>query len=140
MIKLFEQCPACGGPIVITECRCANCHLQMRGEFRPGLFSTLSEDQLAFVRVFLRARGNLSEVEKVLGVSYPTIRNKLDEINKTLDRAEAVPAPNPDKGASAAETPNPAEEARRAILQQVSAGELSAADAVQKLRDLQGGK
>ena len=140
MIKLFEQCPACGGPIVITECRCATCQLQMRGEFRPGLFSTLSEDQSAFVRVFLRARGNLSEVEKVLGVSYPTIRNKLDEINKTLERAEATPTPTPDKGAGAAVTPNPAEEARRAILQQVSAGELSAADAVQKLRDLQGGK
>ena len=140
MIKLFEQCPACGGPLVITECRCANCQLQLRGEFRPGLFSTLSDDQLAFVRVFLRARGNLSEVEKVLGVSYPTIRNKLDEINKALDRTEANTAQNQDKGTGTAAAPNPAEEARRAILQQVSAGEISAADALQKLRDLQGEK
>ncbi len=136
MIKLFEQCPACGGPLVITECRCANCQLQLRGEFRPGLFSTLSDDQLAFVRVFLRARGNLSEVEKVLGISYPTIRNKLDEINKALDRTEATAAPNQDKVTNAAANSNPAEEARRAILQQVAAGELSAVDAVQKLRDL----
>ncbi len=136
MIKLFEQCPACGGPLVITECRCANCQLQLRGEFRPGLFSTLSDDQLAFVRVFLRARGNLSEVEKVLGISYPTIRNKLDEINKALDRTEANAAPNQDKVTNASANSNPAEEARRAILQQVAAGELSAVDAVQKLRDL----
>ncbi len=141
MIKLFEQCPACGGPLVITECRCSNCQLQMRGEFRVGVFSTLSEDQLTFVRVFLRARGNLSEVEKVLGVSYPTIRNKLDEINKTLDRAEASSAADPAKPAEApGAKANPVEEARQAVLQQVASGRLSATEAVQKLRDLQGDK
>ena len=140
MIILFEQCPACGGPLVITECRCLNCQLQMRGEFRPGLFSTLSEDQLTFVRVFMRARGNLSEVEKVLGVSYPTIRSKLDEINKTLDRAEAMPPPAPVKEESGAASAGAADEARRGILAQVSSGELPAAQALQKLRDLQGGK
>ncbi len=141
MIKLFEQCPACGGPLVITECRCTNCQLQLRGEFRVGGFSTLSEDQLTFIRVFIRARGNLSEVEKVLGVSYPTIRNKLDELNKALDRAEASLTSGP---ATPAEAPgaqvNPAEEARQAILQQVAAGKISAAEAVQKLRDLPGGE
>ncbi len=141
MIKLFEQCPACGGPLVITECRCANCQLQLRGEFRVGAFSTLSEDQLTFIRVFIRTRGNLSEVEKVLGVSYPTIRNKLDEINKALDSAEASPTAGPAKPADAPGAPtNPAEEARQAVLQQVAAGKISAAEAVQKLRDLPGGK
>jgi hypothetical protein len=141
MIKLFEQCPACGGPLVITECRCANCQLQLRGEFRVGSFSTLSEDQLTFVRVFLRARGNLSEVEKVLGVSYPTIRNKLDEINKTLDRAETPDSSDQDQieGTSGA-APRPTDEGRRAILQQVAQGKLSASEAVQRLRDLQGGE
>ncbi len=136
MIKLFEQCPACGGPLIVTECRCANCQLQLRGEFRVGAFATLSEDQLTFVQVFLRARGNLSEVEKVLGVSYPTIRNKLDEINKTLDRAETSTASGPDKGTEApGAKPSPGEEARQAILQQVATGQLSAVEAVQKLRD-----
>jgi hypothetical protein len=141
MIKLFEQCPACGGPLVVTECRCANCHLQLRGDFRVGSFSTLSEDQLTFVHVFLRARGNLSEVEKVLGVSYPTIRNKLDEINKTLDRVEVPAAPTQDQNEGAPGTgANPAEDKRRAILQQVAQGKLSASEAVQQLRDLQGGE
>jgi hypothetical protein len=139
MIKLFEQCPACGGPLIVTECRCANCQLLLRGEFQPkgaGAFSTLSEDQLTFLRVFVRVRGNLSEVEKVLGVSYPTIRNKLDEINKALDRAEASPPAGPAKPADAAGAQtNPVEEARQAVLQQVAAGKLSAAEALQKLRD-----
>jgi hypothetical protein len=139
MIKLFEQCPACGGPLVITECRCANCQLQLRGEFTLGSFSTLSEDQLAFVRVFLRARGNLSEVEKVLGVSYPTIRNKLDEINKALDRAESNVVPDHERNDEASSESSPVDETRRAILQQVADGKLSAVEAVEKLQKLHGG-
>lgn len=141
MIDLFEHCPACGGPIVITECRCASCSLQMRGEFRPGHFSSLSGDQLNFIRVFMRTRGNLSEVEKVLGVSYPTIRNKLDEVNAALERDAA--APDVDRGnlaAPAAPTAGPADDARRAILQQVASGAVPASEALQKLRNLQGGK
>jgi hypothetical protein len=141
MLKLFDKCPACGGPIIISECKCENCNLVMRGEFQPDPFSTLSGDQLTFVRVFLRARGNLSEVEKVLGVSYPTIRNKLDEINLSLDRVETAPDSNSSKsvGLSASAT-NPADDVRRAVLQQVSAGSLSLTDALQQLKGLQGGK
>lgn len=123
MLKLFDHCPACGGAIIITEIQCANCHLKMQGEFKPGLFSTLSEDQLTFVRAFLRVRGNLSEMEKVLGVSYPTIRNKLEEINQALERAELEPALSPN-------------ESRNAILEQVAAGKLDAAQALKQLQEL----
>lgn len=143
MRKLLEQCPSCGGPLVITECKCADCQLQLRAEFWPGQFSALSEDQLTFIRVFLRARGNLSEVEKVMGVSYPTIRNKLDEVNQALDRAETAFASAQGTGthAGAAQaSADPAAEARQAILQQVSAGELSAIEALDELQKLQGGK
>ncbi len=140
MIKFFEKCPACGGTLIITECRCQDCDLQLRGNFQPPEFSGLSEDQLTFVRIFLRSRGNLSEVEKVLGVSYPTIRNKLDEINKVLDEAEATAAANRAKAEQAPAEPDPVQAARQAILQQVAAGQLSAAQAIEKLQELQGGK
>jgi hypothetical protein len=139
MITPFERCPACGGPIVVTECTCTSCRLQLRGQFRPKQFSTLSDDQLTFIRVFLRVRGNLSEVEKVLGVSYPTIRNKLDEVNKALDRAGAEVEPAAGPTAPAPEpVATPAPSARQAILQQVAAGVLPAAEALQRLRNLQG--
>ncbi len=127
MLKLFEQCPACGGPLVITEVKCTNCDLTMQGEFKPGLFSTLSDDQLTFVRAFLRVRGNLSEMEKVLGVSYPTIRNKLEEINQALDRAEQAPAAAPS---------TPPNNERGEILQKVASGELDAAEALERLKSL----
>ena len=137
MIRIFEKCPACGGQITITECRCGSCQLEMRGEFRTGQFSELSDDQLTFVRVFLRARGNLSEVEKVLGVSYPTIRNKLDEINTAIDSAALVSESEKTDQPTRAETVSTTtEESRRLILQQVASGELSATDAVEKLLNL----
>jgi hypothetical protein len=146
MLKLFEKCPACGGAVVITEIRCPHCQLVMQGQFTPGPFSALSDDQFAFIRAFLRVRGNLSELEKVLGISYPTIRNKLDEVNTVLDKAEAAARADLDSRGPAAESfssaagPEPAGQSERAaILQQVSAGVLSAAEAVQLLRSLKGG-
>ncbi len=142
MINLFEACPACGGPIVITECRCSTCRLEMRGEFRTGQLAALSDDQLAFVRVFLRSRGNLSDVERVLGVSYPTIRNKLDEINTPLDRAEAShtqPTAVGERTLPASQTAS-RHAARQAILRRVTDGELTVLEALETLRSMKGEK
>jgi hypothetical protein len=135
MINLFNQCPSCGGPLIITECKCANCNLQMRGEFLPGKFSTLSGEQIAFIRVFFRARGNLTEVERVLGISYPTIRNKLDEINAVMDSPEEIPSPV--KLPVSKPTAGPSdEESRKAILKKVADGQLSATEGLKKLQEL----
>jgi hypothetical protein len=127
MRKVLEQCPACGGPLVITEICCTRCETQVRGQFTPGEWSALSAEQLTFVKIFLRARGNLSEVEKTLGISYPTIRNKLDEIVKALDRTEMVPPAAPSVEAQ-----------RRAILEQVATGVIPAAEGLAQLRNLKG--
>lgn len=127
MRKILEQCPACGGPLIITEIRCTQCHTEVRGQFTPGNLTALSEEQLTFVQIFLRARGNLSEVEKILGISYPTIRNKLDEIVKVLERAEPAPAAAPAIDAQ-----------RRLILEQVAAGTIPAAEGLEQLRTLKG--
>jgi len=139
MHNLFNQCPACGGQLMITECKCPTCQLQMRGEFQLGQLSTLSDDELTFVKVFLSARGNLTEVERVLGISYPTIRNKLDEINNVLSRTNETTATSQKKQSVALETKlTSAEETRKDILQQVADGRMSPTEAVQKLREVEG--
>jgi hypothetical protein len=139
MQKLFNQCPSCGGQLVINECQCTECRLQIRGEFRLGQFFTLSEEELTFIRVFLAARGNLSEVERVLGISYPTIRNKLDEINNALDRtAEDIELRQGKSSETSNAGPKTVEESRKAILQQVADGKLSPMEAVEKLQDMSG--
>ena len=134
MQNMFDKCPACGGRLVITECQCSQCQLQMRGEFRPGQFLNLSDDQLAFIQVFLTTRGNLSEVERILGVSYPTIRNKLDEINEILKHTgDGTEHAQPRDGNTTVIRPISAEELRKQILQDVANGKLSPAAAVEKL-------
>ena len=139
MQKLFNQCPACGSQLVITECKCPACQLQMRGEFQSGQLSSLSDETLTFIKVFLTARGNLTEVERVLGISYPTIRNKLDEINSILNRnSDTIIIPEKTAGNTADKKAASVEDIRKDILQQVSDGRLSPAEAVQKLKDLQG--
>ena len=139
MQKLFSQCPACGSQLIITECKCPACQLQMRGEFQSGQLSGLSDEALTFIKVFLSARGNLTEVERVLGISYPTIRNKLDEINNILNRNnETIIIPEKPTGSTAEKKAASVEDVRKDILQQVSDGRLSPAEAAQKLKDLQG--
>ena len=130
MINLFHQCPACGSPLIITECQCPACKLQLRGEFQLDRFSRLTNDQLAFIRVFLSARGNLTETEKILGISYPTIRNKLEEINAALEQKGNIPLQT-----ASAVSGNAIENERQSVLQKVAQGQLSAAEA---LRQLQG--
>ena len=134
MIKLFNQCPACGGRIIVTECRCASCQLLLRGEFELGQFSHLKDEQLTFIRVFLSARGNLTEVERVLGISYPTIRNKLDEINSAFNQVTTTRSENTTEN-----TPDHEAE-RRAILLKVAEGHLSASEALRKLQEQKGDK
>ena len=139
MQKLFNQCPSCGAHLVITECKCPACQLQMRGEFQPGQLSALSDESLTFIKVFLSARGNLTEVERVLGISYPTIRNKLDEINNVLNRTDAADELRQKNLSSAPKTKTTTpEDTRKDILQQVADGRLSPAEAVQKLSEVQG--
>jgi hypothetical protein len=139
MQKMFSQCPACGGQLVITECKCSVCQMQMRSEFQSGQLSTLSDDELTFVKVFLTARGNLTEVERVLGISYPTIRNKLDEINNSLNRTDEVTGTREKRIDSITEPiTTSTEDTRKDILQQVADGRLSPAEAAQKLREVQG--
>ena len=111
----------------------------MRGEFLPGRFSTLGDDQLTFIRVFLRARGNLSEMERILGISYPTIRNKLEEINAAFEAAEA-PAAVPERAGPAPGPTGPGGEVPQGNSAKGGGGPISAAEALQKLQELGEGK
>ena len=165
MRKILEECPSCGGALEVTEVQCTRCDTQIRARYSPGDFSSLSEEQSTFLRIFVTSRGNLSEVEKRLGVSYPTVRAKLDEVIARLDTADAPqPAKRPGPGfggelhrivheamqsfgqqASEATQPRPVVEPdgagandRRTILDAVARGELSAAEGMERIRNLGG--
>ncbi|HNS03750.1 MAG TPA: DUF2089 domain-containing protein [Anaerolineae bacterium] len=118
MRKIIEQCPTCGqAGLVVSEVTCDACGTEVHSRYRPCPFCALNEDEQTFLLLFVRSRGNLKEVEKTLGVSYPTVRAKLDEIIERL--ASPAPAAAPPSAAS-----------RMAVLAQVQSGQLSAADAL----------
>lgn len=119
--KLLTECPSCGGGLTVTHLHCKACDLELRGEFEANEFARLSQEKLGFLRVFVGCRGNLREVEGALGISYPTIRARLDALLTELGL-----------GASqvAAGHGNKAE-----VLSALERGEISVAEAEQRLRE-----
>jgi len=93
--------------------------MEMRGGFDPCAFCRLTAEQSTFLLLFVERRGNLSEMEKALGISYPTVRNKLEEIIRLLRRPEAPPPSGRDE-----------------VLRKVAAGQLSAQEALDQLQGL----
>jgi hypothetical protein len=87
MRKPISRCPICDGRLEPVKLRCASCEMTMEGRFPVSRLSLLSSEQQQFVEAFLVSRGNIKEVEKELGISYPTVRKKLDEIVEALGHA-----------------------------------------------------
>ncbi|AGK52279.1 DUF2089 domain-containing protein [Bacillus sp. 1NLA3E] len=81
---LISECPVCSKQLKITKLQCTHCHTTIENEFELSNFASLSKEQLNFIETFLKCRGNIKEVEKELGVSYPTVRGKLDDIISSL--------------------------------------------------------
>ena len=84
MKDVIGTCPVCGQNMRVTELKCSSCHTQVSGNFELGKFSRLNKDQLEFVEAFIRLRGNIKEVEEEMGISYPTVRKKLNEVIEAL--------------------------------------------------------
>lgn len=78
------KCPVCEGELRITEVYCHQCETTIRSEFELCKFCKLTGPQKYFIEVFIKNRGNIKEIEKELGISYPTVRNKLDEVISAL--------------------------------------------------------
>jgi hypothetical protein len=82
----------------VTRLSCASCGTELSGSFENCMYCALGHDDRETLRVFLASRGNLKEVERHLGVSYPTARARFDEL---LGRIGIIPVPAVDKPAIA---------------------------------------
>ncbi|MCY1043007.1 DUF2089 domain-containing protein [Corallococcus sp. bb12-1] len=124
------RCPVCGGGTVIERVRCEGCDSAVEGRFTTGWVQQLSPEQLAFVRVFIGCRGKIKDVEQALGLSYPTVVARLDDVVEALGSTPGAPSAHP--------PPPPARERaspRRAqILDDLAAGLIDADEAAQRLK------
>ena len=123
------QCPVCVADMVVTKLRCSHCGTELSGEFAPCRFCRLEDRHLRFVETFLRCRGSIKEVERALGVSYPTVKNMLDAALTALGLDE-----KPEQRALREK------EERSEILQRLSDGEIDVDTAIEALNQLKGGK
>ena len=123
MYKSPSHCPTCGHVLEVRELSCRECETSIRGRWSLGVFDRLTDDQQTFLRIFVRSRGNLSEVERSLGVSYPTVRSKLEEVIEALaDEPVVEPPPVP---------------TRDEILQQIASGHMSVEDGLARISSLE---
>jgi hypothetical protein len=124
MPKMPKLCPACNASLVVSRLSCPECGTEVTGSFPLDLFSRLAPNDFDFVVMFVKSRGNVKEMERELGISYWTIRARLNEIVTQLGLEVPVP---------------PAEELtsrRQHILEQLNAGQLSVSDAAARLEEL----
>ena len=121
MNKTPTKCPSCEGEVVVTELRCKKCLTTIKGDFFLSSIASLDEADEVFLKVFLKTRGNIKEVEKQLGISYPTVRNKLDLLIVTLGLGKADQEP----------TQN-----RLDILKRLENGEIKTAEALKLLKEI----
>ena len=133
--EVISNCPVCDSQLTVTRLHCNTCGTTIEGEFSVGRFSRLNRDQYALLESFLRSRGNLRELERELGVSYPTVRNRVEALLRALDLADGAPIPvEPARGADTAPTLSVDPETRRQILERLARHELNAEQAAAALR------
>ena len=95
--KILSKCPVCSSKLKVTRLKCDGCSTVVENKFELSKFDYLNSEQLSFIEVFLKSRGNIKDVEKELGVSYPTVRAKLDEVIAALGYTVAKQKPSTDK-------------------------------------------
>jgi hypothetical protein len=115
------NCPVCAERLQVTQLGCPSCGTGLSGAFNSCEFCSLDAAQRDVLRVFLASRGNVRELERHLGVSYPTARARVDDLLRALGLASTAPA----------ETASPPadDDPRLATLRAVAAGELDVAQA-----------
>jgi hypothetical protein len=116
-----------GEPLIVERVRLTSKDVAIEGRFELPQLARLGADDQVFVTAFIRCHGSIKEMERIFGVSYPTIKSRLNRIAQSLEFVETDVAP------SQADMRNTI---RNTIMDRLKAGEISAADAIRELETL----
>lgn len=134
---VISTCPVCAGELAVTRLHCRSCGTTLEGEFTVGRFGRLTREQLTLLESFLRSRGNLRDMERELGISYPTVRGRVEALVRALGFG---PREGSDEAASdeaaAAAAGGDISAARQEILERLGRHEISADEAAAAIRSL----
>jgi hypothetical protein len=113
-----SNCPVCNHRLATTRLSCPECSTELSGGFTSCEFCVLSDEDRDVLRVFLASRGNMKDLERHLGVSYPTARARFDALLAKIgiDRGPATPSPT-----------------RVELMEQVARGEIDVDQALERL-------
>lgn len=89
MKRLPTSCPSCNGRLSVKRLHCDHCETEVEGQFTLPALASLSQEDQEFVVEFIKASGSLKEMAVILKVSYPTVRNRLDEVIAKLKQSES---------------------------------------------------
>ena len=130
--KAPNQCPICGDELRITRISCSKCQTILEGKFMGCKFCKLPEEQLEFVETFIKCRGNIKDVEKELGISYPTVRNRLENVIQALGYSIDKTGESTEERKAV----QSANERKQLILSALENGEIGPQEAAQQLRKI----
>ena len=112
-----RSCPVCGDTMALTRLSCPSCDTELAGNFESCEFCALGAEDREVLRVFLASRGNMKDLERHLGVSYPTARARFDALLTRLGL----------------EPPKAAAPSRVELMEQVARGEIDIDEALRRL-------
>jgi hypothetical protein len=119
MKTALSKCPVCDGELTVTRLHCETCDTVIEGRFTNAAFAGLSPEQLDFIETFVRCEGKITRMQDEMALSYPTIRNRLQEVIRALGYE-----PGKDEVV---------DEKRLNVLEELDSGRISAEEAVQLL-------
>ena len=124
--EALGKCPVCGQNTEVTAICCNDCGTRIEGHFQLCRFCRLTEEQKSFIETFMKCRGNIKEVEKELNISYPTVKNRLEDAANALGYNNTKDYSPPFSETS---------QQRKEILEQLESGEISVEDALNLLKE-----
>jgi hypothetical protein len=84
MKTALTKCPVCDGELTVTRLHCDTCDTVIEGRFSNTAFAGLTPEQMDFIETFVRCEGKLTRLQDELALSYPTVRNRLQEVIRAL--------------------------------------------------------
>ena len=89
-IKLPTQCPSCNSTLNVSRLSCTECGTEVSGTYTLPVLAQLPEEEQEFILHFVVSGGSLKEMASVMGVSYPTVRNRLDDLIQKIKTIQSL--------------------------------------------------